>query len=119
MDRFLAAVAAGYGALGVGALARPTLVPDTFGATASTPQARTEIRAVYGGLPLAIAGLLVAAPRSSAVPVGVMTAGMAAGRVVGGALEPGPTPAVTRLFVGIELVLSAACFAGAGRGRKG
>lgn len=119
MNRLLASAAAGYAAIGIGALARPAVVPALFGGTAPTPAARTEIRAVYGGLPLAIAGLLVTSPRGSAVPVGVLSAGMAAGRIVGAALEEGRSPAVTKAFVGFELALAAVSFAGARRVARG
>ena len=76
MNRLIAAGAAFYGGLGILALARPEQVPATFGGTAPTADARTEVRAVYGGLPLAIAATLVASP-SSATAMGVLTGGMA------------------------------------------
>ncbi len=105
MDRLTAAGAASYTALGVAALARPERIPAVFGGTATTPDARTEVRAVYGGLPLALAATLAARPRSAAT-VGVLTAGMAAGRALSAAVEPGTTR-VTPAFVVVESVVAA------------
>ena len=54
-DRRVTLPAVSYAVIGVVALARPQLVPALFGGSASTAAARTEVRAVYGGLPLALA----------------------------------------------------------------
>jgi Na+/proline symporter len=112
MNRLIATGAAAYAGLGVIGLAAPSRVPELFGGTADTPDARTEIRAVYGGLPLAFAGALVVLP-SAAVPIAVATAGMALGRVASMAVEPEePTPTMAG-FVVVEAVVAAALLAGA------
>lgn len=115
MNRLLAGAAAGYAGIGLASLVRPAMVPALFGGSAPTAASRTEIRAVYGGLPLAVAAGLAAAPVAAAVPAAVISAGMAAGRIAGATLEPERPAPVTVLFTAIELALAAACFAGARR----
>jgi len=88
------------------------MVPALFGGSAPTADARTEIRAVYGGLPLAIAGTLLVAP-STAVTMGVLSAGMAAGRAASGLVEEEPPSPVIKAFIGIEAALAAALLLGA------
>lgn len=112
MNRLIAAGAAGYAGLGVFALFRPAMVPALFGGTAPTADSRAEIRAVYGGLPLAVAGSLAVAP-STAVSMGVISAGMAVGRAASGVIEGQPPSPVIKAFIGIEAALAAALFLGA------
>ena len=112
MNRFIAAGAASYAGIGVVSFLRPEMVPAIFGGTAHTADARAEIRAVYGGLPLAIAGSLVAAP-SSAATMGVLSAGMAAGRAASGLVEEQPASPVIKAFIAIEAALALALLAGA------
>ena len=107
VNRLVTAGALSYAAIGVAALARPSMVPAVFGGTAPSPDSRSEIRAVYGGLPLAAAGLLAAAPAASAGPVALLRLGMAAGRATGMALEDAPPSGPTRFFLGVELALFA------------
>jgi len=111
MNRLIAAGAASYAGIGVVSFLRPAMVPALFGGTAPTADARTEIRAVYGGLPLAIAGSLVVAP-STAVAMGVLSAGMAAGRAASGLVEEEPPSPVIKAFIGIEAALAAALLMG-------
>lgn len=111
INRFTAASAGFYAALGVVALVRPSVVPEVFGGSASTSDSRTEIRAVYGGLPLALAGLLVVSP-ASAPAVAVATAGMAVGRVGGWLAEGAPTNLATKLSLAAEIGVAAAIVAG-------
>ncbi|MBJ7453364.1 MAG: hypothetical protein JHC71_14975, partial [Blastococcus sp.] len=59
-------LAGAYAVIGVGAAVHPGLVPALFGGTAGTPEARTEVRAVYAGIPLALAAAVVRA--STAAP---------------------------------------------------
>jgi len=79
--------------MGIVALARPEQVVGYFGTRALTADGRNEVRAVYGGFGVAMAGLLVAAPfllpvdRGIYIAVGAALAGMAAGRVVAAAVE--------------------------------
>ena len=92
------------------------MVPATFGGTAPTPDARAEIRAVYGGLPLAIAGTLLVSP-SSAVPLGIATAGMAAGRAASGLVEEEPPSMLIKAFIAIEVALAGVLLLGGRRQR--
>jgi hypothetical protein len=118
MDRLIATGVAAYAGLGVAAFLKPAMVPALFGGTAPTVDARTEIRAVYGGLPLAIAGTLAVAP-TSAVPLGLATAGMAAGRAASGLVEKRPPSALMAGFIAIEAGLAAALVLGGRRaGRR-
>ncbi|MBD8869920.1 DUF4345 family protein [Nocardioides donggukensis] len=113
MSSLIDKAAATYAVIGAVAIVRPELVPVLFGGSADTVDARTEIRSVYGGLPLAIAASLVAAPSRTALPMGVLSAGMAAGRLASVAIEAEPPGAVTKLFLGVETALAVALFAGA------
>ncbi|WP_067433727.1 DUF4345 family protein [Nocardioides jensenii] len=96
---------ASYAAIGVMALARPAMVPELFGGTAPTADSRNEIRAVYGGLTLAMAAVGLKAPAT----IGVLSAGMATGRAASVALEP-ESSMLTKVFVGLEVGLAAAYF---------
>lgn len=104
-----------YTGVGVVALARPAWVPAIFGGLAPTASSRTEVRAVYGGLPLAMAGLVVADARGRSGSgagtrtntVAVLSAAMAVGRIFGAAVE-GEADAVTRLFIILEAATAAA-----------
>ena len=115
-----AAGAAFYAGVAATALVRPALVPAIFGGTATTPASRTEVRAVYGGLPLAMAALIVSElhreARPMTVAMAVLSAAMAAGRVSGAVLE-GEADAATRLFVGLETATAVALALGARTGR--
>ena len=120
MHTGLAAGAAFYTAVGIAALVRPGSVPAAFGGTAPTASSRTEVRAVYGGLPLAMAGVVLAeskprgamCTRRGTETVAVLTAAMAVGRMIGAAVE-GESDGVTRLFVALEAATAAALAVGA------
>lgn len=107
-----------YSGVGIAALVRPALVPAVFGGSAPTASSRTEVRAVYGGLPLAMAGLVVAESKSRArhgvgsqtEAIAVLSAAMAVGRVFGSLLER-EADGVTRLFIAIEAATAAALVA--------
>jgi len=110
--------AAFYTGVGLVAFVRPAFVPAIFGGRAPTASSRTEIRAVYGGLPLAMAGLVVAGSSkaedgadSRAAAVATLSAAMAAGRLIGSAIE-GEADGVTRLFIALEAATAAALFVG-------
>lgn len=106
-------VAGVYVVTGLVAAVDPARVPRLFGGTANTPAARTEIRAVYAGIPLAFASSLTRAAGSTH-EVGVLravrdaSAGMALARLAGGAVErrlqPWPTGAFLALETGLALV---------------
>jgi Domain of unknown function (DUF4345) len=94
MDALVYGVAAGFAAMGLYALAAPAGVLAIFGVRVETPAGRNEVRAVYGGFGLAVAAVLaVAGAGSGEVSEGILVAvsfalvGMAAGRVVGAALD--------------------------------
>lgn len=96
MDKSTLFAAASYAGLGAVAFAQPAFIPKTMGGSADNFTARTEVRAVYGGMPLAAAALLVSSP-SSRLGIGVISASFAAGRVVSSLIErrlPDPTNAV-------------------------
>ena len=112
MNRLIALGAAAYAGLGVVSFARPAMVPGLFGGSAPTADSRTEIRAVYGGLPLAMAGTLLVMP-SSALPLGIATAGMAIGRAASDLVEEEPQSPTIKAFIGIEAALAAALLLGA------
>jgi hypothetical protein len=116
MNRLIALGAASYAGLGVVSLLRPAVVPAVVDITAPTQDARTEIRAVYGGLPLAFAASLVAAP-ASGTAIGVATAGMAAGRVASSALEGRPPSPKMAGFIALEALIAGALLVGARHSR--
>lgn len=117
VNRFIAASSAFYAALGVAALVRPSVVPEMFGGSAGTADSRIEIRAVYGGLPLALAGLLAISP-AAAPAVAVATAGMAVGRAGGWLVEGERVNLATKLSLAAEVGVAAAIVAGMRRGSR-
>ena len=110
--RLLAAGAGVYAAVGAVALVRPEAVPRMFGGRADSPAARTEVRAVYGGLPMAFAASLARGARGTnrGAPgvVATASAGMAASRLLGCALERRIQPWPTGAFLLLEAVLAGA-----------
>jgi hypothetical protein len=88
-------VAVGFALMGVAALVRPAAIWAPFGVEPTTPGSRSEVRAVYGGFGLALAGLMVWANGAGAdvrggvlLAVAVSLFGMAAGRVASALVEP-------------------------------
>jgi hypothetical protein len=79
--------------MGIFALARPAALIRPFGITLPTAESRAEVRAVYGGFGLAIAGMLAIAlaghPAREGILVTVAAAlgGMAFGRLVSGVVD--------------------------------
>ena len=108
MRRLVAAPALAYASIGLAALVRPAMVPAQFGGTAPTSTARTEIRAVYGGLPLALAGLIATGGRPGRRAAAVASGGMAAGRLAGALLERDLRPWPTGFWLGVEVALAGA-----------
>jgi hypothetical protein len=95
MSLAVVVVAVGFAGMGLAALVRPAFIWAPFGVAPTTPASRNEVRAVYGGFGLAIAGLLFLADDASAdfrdgvlVSVAVALFGMAAGRVISALFEP-------------------------------
>jgi uncharacterized membrane protein YeaQ/YmgE (transglycosylase-associated protein family) len=87
------AVAVFFAGMGIFALARPAALIAPFGITLPVPEARAEVRAVYGGFGLAIAGVLALAAVDPALRGGILVtvaaalAGMAFGRLVSGIVD--------------------------------
>ena len=118
MQAVMIVVGIGFACMGVAALVRPMLVAAQFGAIADSSDARTEIRAVYGGFGVAMAVLLIVAALQSgntrdgvALTVGVALGGMAIGRLIGMIIERprGWYPTITYLI--IEVVAAVALVA--------
>ncbi|HKY89528.1 MAG TPA: DUF4345 domain-containing protein [Nevskiaceae bacterium] len=113
-DHAIQAVAVFFLGMGLVALVRPESILSFFGIPALTLDARNEVRAVYGGFGVAIAGLLVMALRDDGLRAGVLVAvavallGMAAGRVVSAIVDRkvGGWPAV---FFCVEVGLAGLC----------
>lgn len=106
MNPLLAAGAASYGALGLVSFLAPDVVPAVIG-----DDARTEVRAVYGGLPLAFAATLALSP-ASGTAIGAATAGMAAGRVGSALVEGRLSPRMAGLAA-LEALVALALVTGA------
>jgi hypothetical protein len=108
-------VAIFFAGMGAAALVRPAVVWAPFGVEPTTPAARNEVRAVYGGFGIAVAILLVVADNASAgfrdgvlVATAVALAGMAGGRIIGFVVEPRGVGRFTVLFGVVEVVLALA-----------
>ena len=105
----LVILALAFALMGIGALASPTVVTRQFGIPSLTPAGRSEVRAVYGGFGLAIAGLLIYAVINAdlregiSLTVAVALLGMAAGRLVSAAIDRSMSKAAA-LYLVIELV---------------
>ena len=105
----LIALAVAFALMGIGALVSPTVVTRQFGIAVLTPEGRSEVRAVYGGFGLAIAGVLVYAVIDTdlregiALTVAIALFGMAAGRLVSAAIDRSMSK-VAALYLVIEVV---------------
>lgn len=89
-----AAVGLFFAGMGVYALAAPARLVRPFGIAVGTAPGRSEVRAVYGGFGLAVAGALIWSATTTGelgqgvvLAVAVALAGMAAGRVVSRVLD--------------------------------
>ncbi|ADB76002.1 DUF4345 family protein [Geodermatophilus obscurus] len=108
--------------IGVVAALAPARVPALFGGAAGTPDARTEVRAVHAGIPLALAASLTAAsgstPGDDAVlrTVGAAGAGMAVARSAGCVAERRLTARPSGAFLALEAALAVALRAAAQAG---
>lgn len=101
-----------FGAIGVMAMWRPRyLLRNGFGIEAIEPESRNEIRAVYGGFPLAVAGLLLFSLTRPELSNGILlalalcSAAMAAGRIVSALIDRklGRYPAI---FLILEIIVA-------------
>jgi hypothetical protein len=120
LDAGVWVVAVMFAAMSVYALAVPERVPALFGVRVETPEGRSEVRAVYGGFGLAVAALLAvavagggAAREGILVAVGFALAGMAAGRLVSGAVDRRVALWPIWTFFAIEVVGAALLLAAA------
>lgn len=79
--------------MGIGAIAKPTLVTSQFGILELTPAGRNEVRAVYGGFGVFMALALWVASQQPDLRAGILftaaaaLGGMAAGRLLSAAMD--------------------------------
>ncbi|WP_371400789.1 DUF4345 domain-containing protein [Kribbella sp. NBC_00662] len=106
-------VAVFFAGMGIYGLAAPAALARPFGIQISGPHARSEVRAVYGGFGVAVAGVLVVAllddgiRRGAVIAVAVALAGMAAGRLVGRVFDRPAAFYPIWFYFWVELVLAA------------
>lgn len=100
--------------MGVYALAAPARMIRVFGITLPERESRSEVRAVYGGFGVSVAGVLAFAAFQASparteimITVGLALAGMALGRVVSAVIE-GATPFYPNWFYFLVEVVTAA-----------
>ncbi len=104
--------------MGIYALAAPTAIIRPFGITLTEAAARSEVRAVYGGFGLAIAGVLAYAAvaggdvrKGILIAVGAALAGMAFGRLAAAVLGDRTTFYPNWFYCLVEAVAAAALIA--------
>jgi hypothetical protein len=92
-DAVIVLAAVFFAGMGTFALVRPAALIHPFGIILPAPESRAEVRAVYGGFGLAIAGMLALAltghPAREGILMTVAAAlgGMALGRLVSGVID--------------------------------
>lgn len=109
-------VATGVFFLGMGlfALVRPAALIRPFGIDLPTADSRAEVRAVYGGFGVAIAGMLALAATDPSTRAGILITvaaalgGMAFGRLVSGFIDRPKTLYPNWFYFLVELVGAAA-----------
>ncbi len=100
-----------FGVIGVSAMTRPRNLLQGFSIEAHEPESRNEIRAVYGGFPLAVAALLMFSLTRPDLSNGILialatsSAGMAIGRIVLVLIDRklGRDPAI---YIALELIVA-------------
>jgi Domain of unknown function (DUF4345) len=100
-----------FGAIGVSAMTRPRNLLQGFSIEAIEPESRNEIRAVYGGFPLAVAALLIFSLKRPDLSDGILialaasSAAMAIGRIISVLVDRklGRDPAI---YIVLELIVS-------------
>ena len=114
----IAVIGVFFAGMGCYALAAPDAIIRPFGITLGSSAARSEVRAVYGGFGLAIAGVLGYAAVADAgaragilIAVGAALAGMAFGRVVSAVLDDRTAFYPNWFYCLVEAVAAAALFA--------
>lgn len=110
-----------FAGMGIFALARPAALIRPFGITLPVPESRAEVRAVYGGFGLAIAGMLALAASGAGLRDGILITvaaalgGMAFGRLVSGAVDR-PRAFYPNWFYFFVEIIAAAALLWAARG---
>lgn len=114
----IAVIGVFFAGMGCYALAIPDAIIRPFGITLGSAAARSEVRAVYGGFGLAIAGVLgYAVVADGAVRTGILItvgaalAGMAFGRLVSAVLDERTAFYPNWFYFLVEAVAAAALFA--------
>jgi Domain of unknown function (DUF4345) len=114
----IAVIGVFFAGMGIYALAAPSAIIHPFGITLGEAASRSEVRAVYGGFGLAIAGVLVLAAIQQGdvrtgilIAVGAALAGMAFGRVASAVLGDRTTFYPNWFYFVVEAVAAAALFA--------
>jgi hypothetical protein len=107
-----------FAGMGVYALAAPAALIRPFDITLTEAASRSEVRAVYGGFGLAIAGVLAYAAVAGGdvrngilITVGAVLAGMAIGRLASAALGDRTAFYPNWFYFLVEAVAAAALFA--------
>ena len=107
-----------FAAMGCYALAAPTAIIRPFAITLGGAAARAEVRAVYGGFGIAIAGVLGYAAIAGddvragiVITAGVALAGMAFGRLVSAVLDDRTAFYPNWFYCLVEALAAAALFA--------
>ena len=114
----IAVIGVFFAGMGIYALAAPAALVRPFGITLVESASRSEVRAVYGGFGLAIAGVLVFAAiadgdlrRGILITVAAALAGMAFGRIVSAVIDD-RTPFYPNWFYClVEAIAAVAVFA--------
>ena len=113
----IAVIGVFFAGMGIYALAAPAAMIRPFGITLGEAAARSEVRAVYGGFGLAVAGVLGYAAVAEDVRTGILIAvgaalaGMAFGRVVSAVIDTRTAFYPNWFYCLVEAVAAAALFA--------
>jgi hypothetical protein len=114
----IAVIGVFFAGMGIYALAAPAALVRPFGTTLGGAASRSEIRGVYGGFGLAIAGVLVFAiveqgdiRTGIVITVGVALAGMAFGRIVSAVVDDRTAFYPNWFYCLVEIIAAAALFA--------
>ena len=108
----IAAASLFYLTLGLTALVRPETLLSGFGIRIQGRDGSNEVRAVYGGFPLAVAGLLsfslfhVELSDGVFLALAVVTLGMAVGRTISALIDCG-IGRLPAILIGIEVLVAA------------
>ena len=114
----IAVIAVFFFGMGIYALVAPAALVRPFGITLGESASRSEVRAVYGGFGLAIAGVLVFAIGEQGdirtgilLTVGAALAGMAFGRIVSAVVDDRTAFYPNWFYCLVEIIAAAALFA--------